>query len=161
FGAHVPSWWRTALPGLRSSHQRTPATPGRASTDWFVTSVSCVPKLRYWSRQSGRCRYDRMSRNCDGSVMPGCGRQSRLVGAHGKTVSYEAIGTDFSNANVAAAGLLQSTFAWKTFSPSNGAWLRASSSIEPTKYSGLPAGGCLEPSRSAGRMPSPTWDAGW
>ena len=32
--------------GLRISHQRMPAMLAEASTDWFVTSDSCVPKLR-------------------------------------------------------------------------------------------------------------------
>ena len=40
-----------------------------------------------------------------------------------------------------AAGFDQSTFRWNMFSASNGAWSPASSSIEPTTYSGLPAGG--------------------
>src|SRR4051794_41806756 len=93
--------------------------------------------------------------------MPGCGRQSRDVGAHGKIVLYSAIGTDLTNPNVAAAGFVQLTFAWNTFSASNGAWSPTSSSIEPTKYSGLPAGGNREPSRSAGREPlPPQWGPG-
>ena len=29
----------------------------------------------------GRCRYERLSRYCAGFVIPGCGRQSRDVGA--------------------------------------------------------------------------------
>src|SRR6266542_2381081 len=67
--------------------------PGRASTDWLVTIVSYVPKLRYASRKVGRCRYERMSRYLAGSVMPGCGRQSREVGAHGKIESNSATGS--------------------------------------------------------------------
>ena len=34
-----------------------------------------------------------MSRNCAGFVMPGCGRQSRDVGAHGKIESNAATGS--------------------------------------------------------------------
>jgi hypothetical protein len=34
-----------------------------------------------------------MSRNCAGSVMPGCGKQSRDVGAHGKIESNAAVGS--------------------------------------------------------------------
>ena len=77
----------------RISYQRSPATPGVASTAWLVTSDSYVPKFRYASRKVGRCRYERMSRNCAGFVMPGCGRQSRLVGAHGKIESNAATGS--------------------------------------------------------------------
>ena len=67
--------------------------PGSASTDWFVTIVSYAPVLRYASRQVGRWRYERMSRYCAGFVMPGCGRQSRDVGAHGKIESNAATGS--------------------------------------------------------------------
>src|SRR5256885_700299 len=34
-----------------------------------------------------------MSRYCAGSVIPGCGRQSREVGAHGKIESKAAVGS--------------------------------------------------------------------
>ena len=38
---------RMYVPPLRRiSYQRTPATPAAASTAWFVTSASYVPKLR-------------------------------------------------------------------------------------------------------------------
>src|SRR5882762_3432342 len=70
-----------------------PATFGRASTAWFVTNDSWVPKFRYCSRCVGRCRYDRMSRYCAGLVIPGCGRQSRLPGEHGKIESKLVTGS--------------------------------------------------------------------
>src|SRR5436190_21859240 len=87
-GAYVPCWDTENTPFVRRiSYQRTPAIPGLASTDWLVTSASCVPKLRYASRKVGRCRYDRMS-----TVLPvlGCGMQLRLVGLHGKMASDDS-----------------------------------------------------------------------
>src|SRR5262245_15455506 len=46
-GAYVPCWKIVGVPsGSRTSYQRTPATLAAASTDWFVTSDSWVPKLR-------------------------------------------------------------------------------------------------------------------
>jgi hypothetical protein len=86
----------TGSRGFLISHQRTPAIPGRASTDWFVTRASYCPKFRYWSRQVGRCRYERMSRYRVLSTR-GCGMQSRLPSGptHGKIVSKFAIGICF------------------------------------------------------------------
>ena len=41
-GAYVPCWYRLYAPSLDRliSYQRSPATPGVASTDWLVTSDS-------------------------------------------------------------------------------------------------------------------------
>src|SRR6266508_396770 len=107
--------------GLRISYQRTPATPGRASTDWFVTSDSYALKLRYWSRKVGRCRYERMSRYWSGLTMPGCGRQSRGPGAHGKFESNSAVGIDSVRSKVELAGCAKSTSAANQLIASNGA----------------------------------------
>src|SRR4029450_12680695 len=84
-GAYVPCCVSVYVPFVRLiSYQRTPAcglVGVPAFTDWFVTSASYVPKLRYARRQVGRCRYERMSRYCCVFVMPGCGRQSRETNA--------------------------------------------------------------------------------
>src|SRR5207245_3185836 len=54
--------------------------------------ASYFGRLRYASRNVGRWRYERMSRYCAGFTMPGCGRQSRDVGAQGKIESNGAVG---------------------------------------------------------------------
>src|SRR6266508_3909560 len=107
--------------GFRISYQRTPAIPGRASTDWLVTSDSYVLKFRYWSRNVGRWRYERMSRYCAGLTMPGCGRQSRLVGAHGKFESNGAVASDALRSKVELAGCAKSTSASNQLIASYGA----------------------------------------
>src|SRR5213596_2789105 len=99
----------TGFWGFRISYQRTPATPGAASTDWLVTSDSYVLKLRYWSRNVGRCRYERMSRYRVGSVTPGCGRQSREPGEHGKFESNGDVGSDAVSPKVELPGCAKST----------------------------------------------------
>ena len=46
-GLTVPCWWIEYAPFTRRiSYQRTPATPGLASTDWLVTIVSYVANFR-------------------------------------------------------------------------------------------------------------------
>src|SRR6266536_205863 len=107
--------------GFRISYQRTPATPGRASTDWLVTSDSYVLKFRYWSRKVGRCREQRMSRYCAGLMIPGCGRQSRASGAQGKFESNGAVGSDAVSPKVELAGCAKSTSAANQLIASNGA----------------------------------------
>src|SRR5207302_2282572 len=53
-GAYVPCWYRAGVVlTLRSSYQRT-ATLVPAVTEWFTTSDSEVPKLRYASRYISR-----------------------------------------------------------------------------------------------------------
>jgi len=48
-----------------------------------------------------------MSRYCAGSVIPGCGRQSRLVGAQGKIESNAAVGSWAASSSAAVAGVFE------------------------------------------------------
>ena len=60
-----------------------------------------------------------MSRNWAGFVIPGCGRQSRDVGAHGKIESNEATGSCAAKVSDAVGFAFHWTFRSQMLSASN------------------------------------------
>src|SRR2546430_15067149 len=96
-----------------------------------------------------------MSRNCPELVMPGWGRQSRAVGAHGNTESNGATGSWAFNPIEAAGPTFQLTLNSQMFSASDVAPYGPPSSWVPTSGIGALALGSFVPSMSAGSSPSP------
>jgi hypothetical protein len=97
-----------------------------------------------------------MSRYWAGSVMPGCGRQSRDVGAQGKIESNDATGSCAFSTSVASGVERHFTMKSQMFRASNVAPYPPPSSCVPTSGIGASSIGFCLPSMSAGSKPSPT-----
>ena len=96
-----------------------------------------------------------MSRNWSGFTIPGCGRQSRDVGAHGKIESKLATGSCAASVSEAVGLAFHLIFSSQMFRASEVAPYPAPSSCVPTIGMAASSFGCRVPSMSAGSKPSP------
>ena len=97
-----------------------------------------------------------MSRNCAGFVIPGCGRQSRDVGAHGKIESNESVGSWVFSDSDASGVERHFTDRSQMLTASNVAPYGPPSSWVPTSGMAVSDFGFCLPSTSPGSSPSPT-----
>src|SRR5258708_14266744 len=141
-GANVDCWATMGVPlGFWSSYQRTPPLLP-AVTEWFTTSDSWVPKLRYARRYIRRSASES---NC--WLVPGWGTQVPPPHSAPKAVTGITVGP----VNVELAGVVKSTWNLNRFRlllPKN------------IRKLGEPAGGAVVPSRSEGSSPPtelPSW----